>query len=307
MLPEHLNGVDPYLKFKGSDRNKMVRRGLVDIIIPNGAGPEVLRRLIDSMLANLSYTITNSYGKKVSGVRIIVVSQGEHGSHDYLRKLRSQFPDTVFPVFKKENFPPPIPYNDGLEFSARIMDPLSEYIMFLDDDMVVLKQGLVEAELDHLEKHGFANVATEHCYFGDYSKLGDNYEAEDFGMGSFFFRRKLFEKIGYLDEFFKFHCADSDYNRRIRLKGNKIALVPNSNQYMFHEHQRGTHNVFKGSHQKVINKDWEMYADKWFHEPHGKLLDLECEKCKLIAATQLPLGRKNYLDEDKLTKFELVG
>lgn len=295
-LPSYLGGKNIYSAFKGSDRSKKMRKGLIDLIIPNAAGPQVLQRLIDSLMNNLSYKIEIS-GEKVLGVRIIVVSQGQYGSHEYLRKLQEQFPNIIFPVYKDENFPPPIPYNDGLEYSATMMGVLSEYIMFLDDDMIMLKSGMIEYQLGHLNKYDFDNVATEHCYFGDKSKLGLNGEAQDFGMGSFLFKRKLFEKIGYLDEYFKFHCTDSDYNRRIRLRGGKIAVLPNSEQFMVHEHQRGTKNFFKGgTHQAVIDNDWKEYAKKWFdHGHHNDIVDVKCEKCSLIYLTQLPLGRRSYL------------
>jgi GT2 family glycosyltransferase len=117
-------------------------------------------------------------------------------------------------------------------------------------------------------------------------------------MGSFFFKRKLFEQIGYLDEYFHFHCSDTDYNRRIRLKGHKIAIVPDSDKYMFHEHQQGTHNFFKGNHQAIIDNDWVMFAKKW-NDHDGKHADgdisLDCPRCIEIAQTQLPLGRTRYL------------
>jgi hypothetical protein len=285
-----------YLPFKGSDRTKKMKKGLIDLIIPNAAGPQVLKRLIDSLMNNLGYKIENA-GEKILGLRIIVISQGIHGSHDYLTSLQREFPTIIFPVYKEKNFPPPIPYNDGLEYSATMMPVLSEYIMFLDDDMIMLKPGMIEIQLEHLAKYGFDNVATEHCYFGDKDKLGEHGEAKDFGMGSFLFKRKLFEKIGYLDEFFKFHCTDSDFNRRIRLWGGKIAVVPNTNQYMVHEHQRGTHNFFKGAHQAVIDNDWKDYAKKWFdHEHHNDIVDKDkCSRCEYIFKMQLPLGRKKYL------------
>lgn len=289
-----------YKPFIGSDRSKKVRKGLVDLIIPNAAGPAILSRLLNSLMQNMSYELEDSNGNKFGGLRIIVVSQGEHGSHNYLKEMKQRFPDTIFPVYKDVNFPPPIPYNDGLEYSARIMNPLSEYIMFLDDDMVVLKPGLIELEIKHLESNNFVNVATEHCYFGDKSKLGPNGESKDFGMGSFLFRRKLFEKVGYLDEYFKFHCSDTDYNRRIRMfyGENKIAVIPGSDEFMFHQHQQGTHNFFKGNHQHVIDNDWVMYAKKWHHDDyHGRDIvgHAGCPMCDEIRQKQLPLGRKVYL------------
>lgn len=295
-LPAYLNGENIYKKFEGSDRTKKMRKGLIDLIIPNAAGPQVLKRLIDSLMNNLSYKIENG-NEKILGVRIIVVSQGKYGSHDYLKNLQKQYSSIIYPIFKEENFPPPIPYNDGLEYSAKSMNPLSEYIMFLDDDMIMLQSGMIEHQLKHLNTYMFDNVATEHCFFGDKSKLGSNGEAQDFGMGSFLFRRKLFEKIGYLDEYFKFHCTDSDFNRRVKLYGGKIAVLPDSDKYMVHEHQRGTKNFFKGgTHQAVIDNDWKEYARKWFdHDHHNDVVDVKCEKCSLIYLTQLPLGRRAYL------------
>lgn len=299
MLPSHLTE-DIYQPFRGSDRTKRVRKDLVDLIIPNAAGPGVFGRLFESLMAHLSYQITGGDGRKMGGVRLIPVSQGEHGSHQLLMELQRRYPDTVFPVFKSKNLPPPVPYNDGLQKSA-MLDPLSEFIMFLDDDMVMLRPGMIELEREHLLKHGFANVATEHCFFGDKEKLGPHGEAKDFGMGSFFFRRKLFEKVGYLDEYFHFHCSDTDFNRRVRLAGGKISVVPDSEKFMFHEHQQGTHNFFRGTHQPVINHDWELFAKKWYHEGHDtKDIDLGCAKCQTIAATQLPLGRRTYLTQEQL-------
>lgn len=299
-IPRYLNDVNIYMDFKGSNRSNPVRKGLVDLIIPNGAGPRVLKRLFDSLMSKMSYTIEDSKGNKIGGVRLIVVSQGEHGSHDLLKNLQQQYPDTVFPIFKEKNRPPPIPYNDGLEYSARKMNPLSEYIMFLDDDMIMLQEGMIELEKNHLEKYGFSNVATEHCFFGKSEDLGLNGEAKDFGMGSFFFKRKLFEKIGYLDEYFSFHCSDTDFNKRVRLHGGKIAVIPNSRKFMFHEHQQGTHNFFKGTHQPVIDNDWVLFRKKWNHENHPDGLDIHdsCEMCQEIKQTQLPLGRTRYLYDD---------
>lgn len=295
-IAKHLNNIDPYLIFKGSNREIPVRKGLVDLIIPNAAGPKVLGRLIKSLMDNLTYTLKNSKGESVGGIRIIVVSQGECGSHVLLQNLQKQYPDVIYPIYKDVNFPPPIPYNDGMEYSAVKMNPLSEYIMFLDDDMVVLQPGLIEKELEHLEKYDFANVATEHCFFGDKSKLGPNGDAKDFGMGSFFFRRKLFEQVGYLDEYFKFHCSDTDFNRRVRLKKHKIAVIPDTEKLMFHEHQQGTHNFFKGRHQHIIDNDWVMFRKKWYDHGHpNDDIDFNCEECNIIAKTQLPLGRINYL------------
>lgn len=284
--------------FVGSDRSKRVRKGLVDLIIPNGAGPVVLSRLVESLMIHQDYRLSDGAGNYVSGVRLIVVSQGEHGSHSYLKSLEKRYPGVMFPIYRDKNKPPPVPYNDGLEFSARMMDPLSEYIMFLDDDMIVLRDGLVELERNHLEKYGFANVATEHCFFGDKSSLGPNGEAKDFGMGSFFFRRKLFEKVGYLDEMFDFHCSDTDFNRRVRMiEGARLGLIPDSEKYMFHEHQRGTHNFYRGNHQHVIDNDWVTYGKKWYHdEIHDRSSPRPdiCKFCKEIASKQLPLGRTSY-------------
>ncbi len=298
VIPKHLNNVDIYQPFKGSNREIPVRKGLVDLIIPNAAGSKVFSRLFESLMRNLTYYLRNGKGEKIGGLRIIVVSQGQHGSHDLLRHLQTNYPDTVFPVYKDQNRPPPIPYNDGLEYSARMMNPLSEYIMFLDDDMVVLKQGLIELEKEHLDSFGFANVATEHCFFGDKSKWGPHGETKDFGMGSFFFKRKLFEQVGYLDEYFQFHCSDTDFNRRTQLKGHKIAIVPDSEQFMFHEHQQGTHNFFRGNHQAVIDNDWVLFRKKWDdHDgkhPNGETHQ-DCPRCIEIAQTQLPLGRTRYL------------
>lgn len=280
-----------YLDFIGSDRTKKVRKDLVDLIIPNGGGPETIQRLLTSMMNFMSYTLPNGNG----GVRVIVVSQGEFGSHELLKDWAKKYPETIFPIYRDFNKPPPIPYNDGLEYSARKMDPLSEYIMFLDDDMMMLKKGLIELEKEWLLK-GFANVASEHCFFGDKKTLGVNGESKDFGMGSFFFRRKLFEEIGYLDELFDFHCSDTDFNRRVRLRGHKIAVVPGTKQHMIHEHQVGTYNYFKGNHQPVINNDWEVFKKKWYHDEHDHTdISLVCTRCLEIAKTQLPLGRKKYM------------
>lgn len=300
VIPQHLKSVNIYHPFKGSRRDLKVRKSLVDLIIPNGAGPNILKRLLDSLLANMSYSLTNAQGKRMGGVRVIVVSQGMHGSHDLLEKYQKQYPDTIFPIYKEKNFPPPIPYDDGLEYSARKMEVLSEYIMFLDDDMVMLQPGMIEAMVEHLEKNKFDNIATMHCFFGDEAKIGPNGEVGDFGMGSFLFKRKIFEKIGYLDEWFKFHCTDTDFNRRLKLWGGKIALLPNSRHFMHHDHQQGTHNFFRGSHQPVIDKDWVDFATKWNDHPTHKDGDVDpaCPRCIEIAQTQLPLGRAKYLYGD---------
>ena len=296
-----------YLSFVGSDRSKKVRKDLVDIIIPNAAGPEILNRLIQSMHRRLSYTIVNKAGSHISGVRIIVVSQGEFGSSSLLQKLSKDYPDTFFPVYKDVNIPPPIPYNDGLEYSARVMNPLSEYIMFLDDDMILLSDGMIESLKKFLVDGNFGNVATEHCYFGDKKKISSDGEVPDFGMGSFFFKRKLFEEIGYLDERFTFHCSDTDFNRRVRLHGHRIGILPDSNRFMIHESQRGTHNVFKGKHQHIINNDWKIFRDKWDIPSESKVGDVYQSEENLVADVdvnnqkhfdikkQNPLGRKRYL------------
>ena len=307
IIPRHLNDVNIYHPFLGSNKERKIRKGLIDLIIPNGAGPKVLSRLFYSLLDNLDYTIQSSNGL-IGGVRMIIVSQGEHGSKDLLYSLKQTYPDTVFPVFRKHNRPPPVPYNDGLFYSARIMNPLSEYIMFLDDDMVMLKKGMIQLEKEHLEKYKFDNVATEHCFFGSKDDLKENGEAKDFGMGSFFFRRKLFEKIGYLDEYFHFHCSDTDYNKRIRMYGGKIAIVPETRSYMFHEHQQGTHNFYKGNHQKVIDNDWVLFRKKWNHITNHSpdVFSDECEECFDIKVTQLPLGRTKYPEESKLISFEEI-
>ena len=248
----------------------------VSLIIPAGGGGATIKRLIRS-----TYLIEG-----VELKYIVIVEQGGYSATDWLRKLE-ETNKNIYVIFNPNNIPPPVPYNDGLELLNSIVDK-TDFIHFLDDDMEILDGSYLSKMIEFYDKNDLGIMSSEHCYFGP-RPIPDSGEVPDFGMGAFLFRKEIFEKLGYLDERYKFHCADSDYVRRVKqLLKKKIAILPGSQPMLKHFHQLGTRKKFEGRHQPVIDNDWVIYDKKWKEEVKLEFQEREVmnrsefwsEKCK---------------------------
>ena len=241
---------------------------LIDIIIPNGGG-EVVGETIEGIFKYSNYPEDR--------LRIIVISQGKYGGLKYLRSISER--KNIYVINKQFNIPPPIPYNDGLEFSSKL-DPLSDFIHFLDDDLIPQESsfGWIDKFISFQEKWKFALCGAKASYVQDKKITEDSPVVPGvFGSGTFFFPRWLFDRIGYLDERIPWHCADNQYCVRTRLiEGLSLGVYPSSDTWFLHKHQSGTnvmprqvHLFLKQISFEIFNSQVkEMYLDpsKWLEQ-----------------------------------------
>jgi GT2 family glycosyltransferase len=76
-----------------------------------------------------------------------------------------------------------------------------------------------------------------------------------------FTRRKLFDKIGKLDEEFIFWCADDDYGKTLEVNNIKHALVTNA--FVDHIESRTLNTIDSNSYKKYTDEQYAVYNKKW--------------------------------------------
>jgi len=146
---------------------------------------------------------------------VIVVANGcEDGTEDYVRSLGEPY--------KLLSTPEPLGYIRATNAGAMIAK--GEYILFLNDDVLILdwgsNNGWIRMLLDPLESDPKMGIT---CTNKDIWSEGRYFAVFFCAMT----RRKLFIETGLLDEAFGMGCGeDCDYSLKIQDKGYKLAQVP---------------------------------------------------------------------------------
>lgn len=228
----------------------------VDIIVPNGGG-RVVEDTIKGIFRYCDYPL--------DCLRIILIAQSHCGYTSFIEELPQEQRDIIFIENKFYNVPPPIPYNDGLEISSH-KDPVSEYIHFLDDDLVPQDSsfGWIEKFICFLDEFKVDLAAGMASYVQE-KKITkeDPYVPGVFGTGTMFFKRSLFERIGFLDEDIPWHCADNDYCVRARrVEGLTLAIHPESENWFKHIHQSATNIMDRNVHLVLKKMSFDIFNKK---------------------------------------------
>ena len=225
---------------------------MIAIVIPSAAGEKILKRCIDSIY---QYT----YEK----FALCVVSQGELGAYNYLRELEKE-KDNLFVHYNSFNEPGSKGYNRGIKLAyAKVPD--FKALLFLDDDIIVLKALWLKKLYDHLLRNPECGiVGYKMCSLGEPDKKGRVLEMMSCCM---LCTRKLVDKIGLMDENLLWHRNDSDYCRRAWQAGWSVEVVKAddnkdvSNKYLYHSHQVGTKRL--KNEDKLREETYRRFDEKW--------------------------------------------
>ncbi|MCC3377311.1 glycosyltransferase family 2 protein [Cohnella sp. REN36] len=83
------------------------------------------------------------------------------------------------------------------------------------------------------------------------------------------FRRELMETIGLLDERFSpGHYEDDDYCLRARLHGYGLLICPDA---LIHHEGSATFRSDPEAQQKLVERNYQLFVDKWHVDPHAFL------------------------------------
>lgn len=261
----------------------------LSIIITSYKNPELLRLCIDSIKKNI----------RLSDYEIIV-TDSETGEKIELL-MSEDYPEIIF-LPSRENL------GFGGEVNAGIKKSRGEYILILNDDIIVKRdsiESLLKYSLDHPEAGivgpqllNFNKTFQPSCfrflspftilyrrtYFGrlpfarehlDRFLMKDFNHKEvhevDWVMGSaMMVKRSAIEKVGLIDQRFQMYMEDTDWCRRFWENGYKVIYYPHSQ--MYHYHRRGS--AGKGIFSLILfNKLTRLHiqsAIKYFLKYAGK-------------------------------------
>lgn len=180
----------------------------VSIVIPTYKNLEgCLKKCIESLLKNSDFS-------EIPTEVIIVTNGCKEGTDDYVHSLGKPF--TLLST------PEPIGFIKATNAGAAIAN--GEYLLFLNDDVVILDWGGSNGWLKMLMAPLEANPTIGlTCSNRDLWSEGRYFAVFFCAMT----RRKLFLKNGLLDESFGLGCGeDCDYSLKIQDQGYKVVQVP---------------------------------------------------------------------------------
>ena len=237
-----------------------ISKSKVVIMIPSAAGETVLDRCLKTI-----------YGHTLVEYVIIVVSQGELGAHEYLKNLEhkgifdnGKKSKNLFVHYNDYNEPGSRGYNRGIKLAYKKV-PDFDYMLFMDDDMIVLQQGWLNNLALHLDDHNDVGiVGYKMCCLGKENEYGSVQEMMSCCM---LCRKDMMDQIGSMDENLLWHRNDSDYCLRSWQAGYRVQIIHAndtrdvSNTYLYHKHQAGTKRM--KDDEMLREETYRRYDKKW--------------------------------------------
>lgn len=193
------------------------------IIIPNYNNRNLLKNLLDSLvISTISYKI------------IIVDNASQDDSVNYIKKA---YPNVKL-IENKENKGFAYAVNQGIKLAD------TNYVLLLNNDTILTKDTINELittinsssnifsasakMIQYNNKTLIDDAGDEYTIFGWSKKNGFNHSITEYNedkevfsacAGAAIYKRKLFSKIGYFDEFFFSYVEDMDLSFRARIQG----------------------------------------------------------------------------------------
>lgn len=228
-----------------------ISKSKVAIVIPS-AGGSVLRKCVKTIFLNT-----------IIDFKLFIVCQGELGDVDYCNELLEKYPNKVYVHFNKVNEPGSQGYNKGILLAIR--NYIFNYLLFLDDDILVLKKGWLNKLVLFLDNNKDVGiVGYKMCSLAEPDKDGNILE---FMSCCMLVTKQLILSIGLMDETLLWHRNDSDYYYMAWKAGFKVKVIyandnkDMSNDYLYHSHQIGTNRL--KNEKELREKTYVIFDDKW--------------------------------------------
>lgn len=230
------------------------------LVIPNFNG----KKIIGDCLASIKLQTEKSF-------EVIVVDNGStDGSIAFIKKNHPKV--RIINLKKQLGFA--VPVNSGIKAAK------GEYIALVNNDVTLDKRWLSEIEktFNRDKKIGFCaclllnyngkkidSAGDGFSWWGRVYPIGRGQKPERYqGAGYVFgacagaavFKKRVFEKVGYLDKDFYAYFEDTDLSFRAQLAGFKCAIVPKAIAYHQGSATFGQKDTFYKRYIGDRNKDW---------------------------------------------------
>jgi GT2 family glycosyltransferase len=224
----------------------------VDIIIisfaKDNALREVTERCVHSLISSEKNIIFN----------VILIESNKNEKYDLLKGIKNL--KIVYPTVE-------FGYNRYLNIGLKLSH--SEYVCLCNNDLI-FSPGWASAIVDRMEKD--STLLSASPYSTNPHKTRFNLKIEDkieYGYNirrylagwCIFQSRKIYERIGLLDEKFIFWYADNDYSETIKKLGIKHALVLNS--VVEHIESKTLNEKDSNTKQKLTIEQKKIFDLKW--------------------------------------------
>lgn len=227
----------------------MKKKPLVYIILVNWNG---LKDTLECLSSLKRITYKNH--------RIVVVDNGS--TNNQLHILKIKYPE-ILPINNNSNLGYCKANNQGIKYA---INKGAKYILLLNNDTVV-KKDFLSILVKYAEKNSFKGVLTPKILYyknniiwamggsiskytsipkmigqGNISESHINIIEPDYASGcAFFVDTDILKKVGLLDEEYFAYYEDTDLSFRIKRKGYKARVIPDS--IIWHKVSRSTNNI----------------------------------------------------------------
>ncbi len=263
LLSEHVSGLRVSLRNRNSTK-KLETLPLVSVIVVHHDRPNFLEQAVQSV-----------ENQKYKNIELVIVDDGStlKASHDLLDRLENKFKRRNWKIIRQSNKYLGAARNLGIK-SAK-----GELIVFLDDDNALMSNSVARFAKAILMSNADICTCFQSYYHGDsvprnessglthYLPIGADINAgfvsNVFGDATCIIRRKVFDKIGFLNEDYGFAAQDWEFFARASLSGMKLRVIPES----LYWYRSSADSMWRNSHwydnrQPIIN----LYREHGFEK-----------------------------------------